>query len=80
MDTKDKNIFDIFKSNKEKELKKDKNELEGKSDTEVEEEVVEEIPDNNKTKGKSDLESYSPYIIIMLIVIIIIKLRSKLKK
>jgi hypothetical protein len=55
-------------------------ELEGKGDTEVEEEVVEEVPDNNNTKGKSDLESYSPYIIIMLIVIIIIKLRSKFKK
>ena len=94
-------IFDIFKSNKEKEstqeegegtvevspegetddVEETESEVDKKDNNSVEEEkVVEEVPDNNTTKEKNDIELYTPYIIIMILIIIIVKLRSKLRK
>jgi len=88
-------IFDILKSNKEKESTQEEGEgtvevsPEGKTDDleEIESEIdkkdnnsVEEVPDNNTTKEKNDIELYTPYIIIMILIIIIVKLRSKLRK
>ena len=83
-------IFDIFKSNKEKESTQE----EGKGTVEVTNNVeetepeidkkdnnsVEEVTNNNTTKEKNDIELYTPYIIIMILIIIIVKLRSKLRK
>jgi len=88
-------IFDIFKSNKEKKSTEEEGEgtvkesPEGEADDveEIESEIdkkdnnsVEEVPDNNTTKEKNDIELYTPYIIIMILIIIIVKLRSKLRK
>lgn len=87
-------IFDIFKSNKEKKSTEEevegtvKESPEGETDNkkiEVERDKkdnnsVEEVPDNNTTKEKNDIELYTPYIIIIILIIIIVKLRSKLRK
>ena len=95
METINRPIFDIFKSNKEK--KSTQEEGEGrvekshKGETDADEKIeveidkkdnnsVEEVPDNNNTKEKNDIELYAPYIIIMILIIIIVKLRSKLRK
>ena len=88
-------IFDIFKSNKEKKPTQEEGEgtveesPEDETDDieETESEIyekdnnsVEEVSDNNTIKEKINIELYTPYIIIMILIIIIVKLRSKLKK
>ena len=87
-------IFDIFKSNKEKKSTEEEGEgtvkesTEGETDTDEKIEVeidkkdnnsIEEVS-NNHTKAKNDIELYTPYIIIIMLIIIIVKLRSKLRK
>jgi hypothetical protein len=95
MQKKNHNIFDIFKSNKEKKPTQEEGEgtveesPEDETDDieETESEIyekdnnsVEEVSDNNTIKEKINIELYTPYIIIMILIIIIVKLRSKLKK
>ena len=82
-------IFDIFKSNKEKESTQEEGEGTVEVTNNVEEteseidnkdnNSVEEVTNNN-SKEKNDIELYTPYIIIMILIIIIVKLRSKLRK
>ena len=95
MEVINKPIFDIYKSNKEKESTQEEGKgtvevsLEGETDDVEETEYetdkkdnnsIEEVTDNNTTKEKNDIELYTPYIIIMILIIIIVKLRSKLRK